>query len=52
LVYYELFEDINNAIKREKQLKKYNRRWKTDLIEKTNPTWQDKYQEISDCIQT
>ena len=43
LVYYEVFEDITEAIKREKQLKKWNRAWKIDLIEKLNPTWEDLY---------
>jgi len=41
LVYYELFDDIVNAITREKQLKKWNRAWKIALIEKQNPEWQD-----------
>jgi len=37
LVYYEQFEDPEHAIKREKRLKKYNRKWKLNLIEKVNP---------------
>ena len=37
LVYYELHADINSAIIREKQLKKWNRGWKLGLIEQTNP---------------
>jgi putative endonuclease len=41
LVYYEMFEDINDAIMREKQLKKWNRSWKISLIEKHNPKWED-----------
>ena len=41
LVYYEMFEDINDAIVREKQLKKWNRSWKIRLIEKHNPKWED-----------
>ena len=41
LVYYEVFESITVAIRREKQLKKWNRQWKIQLIEKVNPTWQD-----------
>ena len=43
LVYYEIFNDPDNAIKREKQLKDYNRQWKIDLIEKVNPEWEDLY---------
>ena len=41
LVYYEKTNDIHSAISREKQLKKWNRDWKIQLIEKQNPTWQD-----------
>jgi putative endonuclease len=46
LVYYEHFLDIENAINREKRLKKYNRKWKTDLIEKANPDWKDLYRDL------
>ena len=38
LVYYEIFEDINYAIKREKRLKKWYKEWKIDIINKFNPT--------------
>ena len=41
LVCYEIFDDINLAIQREKRIKKWNRKWKIELIEKFNPTWQD-----------
>ena len=41
LVYFELLDDMPNAINREKQMKKWNRAWKLALIEKQNPTWQD-----------
>jgi putative endonuclease len=43
LVYYEMHEDIALAIEREKQLKKWNRAWKLNLIEKYNPQWIDLY---------
>lgn len=41
LVHYEKTNDIYSAISREKQLKKWNRDWKIQLIEKQNPNWQD-----------
>jgi putative endonuclease len=46
LVYYEKTENVENAIIREKQLKKWNRSWKLNLIEKNNPEWRDLYFEI------
>jgi len=41
LVYFESTESIESAILREKQLKKWNRAWKINLIEKSNPAWND-----------
>ena len=41
LVYYETFGRIENAIAREKQLKKWNRSWKDKLISDFNPGWKD-----------
>lgn len=46
LVYYEIHNDVNEAIKREKQFKKWLREWKVNLIEKTNPMWNDLYETI------
>ncbi len=46
IVYYEEFSDILDAIQREKQMKKWNRVWKVQLIERLNPTWQDLYDDI------
>lgn len=46
LVYYEIFDDPENAIKREKRLKHWLRQWKIELIEKANPEWQDLYEDI------
>jgi putative endonuclease len=47
LVYYELFNDINEAILRETRLKTWKREWKVELIEKDNPQWIDLYIEMS-----
>ena len=41
LVYIEFHEDMNGAIRREKQLKKWNRAWKVRLIQEVNPEWHD-----------
>ncbi|HJD60439.1 MAG TPA: GIY-YIG nuclease family protein [Rickettsia endosymbiont of Omalisus fontisbellaquei] len=41
LVYTEEFTDIKEALTREKNLKKWKRSWKIELIEKTNPEWKD-----------
>lgn len=46
LVYYESTENIESAIIREKQLKKWNRQWKINLIERDNPEWNDLYFEL------
>jgi len=46
LVYYEIFDDINLAIRREKRLKRWCREWKTKVINEFNPTWKDMYKEI------
>ncbi len=39
LVYYEEFQFIEDAIRREKQLKNWHREWKINLIESINPNW-------------
>ena len=44
LVYFELHESMASAIAREKQIKKWNRSWKRNLIEKGNPRWEDLYE--------
>lgn len=41
LVWFESHSSISEAIHREKRLKKYPRQWKTNLIEATNPEWED-----------
>ena len=48
LVYYEVFDSIVEAIKREKQLKAGSRKKKEDLINKYNPEWKDLFYIISD----
>lgn len=45
LVYYEMHETMPAAIRREKQLKKWNRAWKVRMIEQLNPEWRDLWQE-------
>jgi putative endonuclease len=47
LVYFEIFDQIEQAIHREKRLKKWTRAWKISLIEKDNPNWIDLYPEIA-----
>jgi putative endonuclease len=47
LVYFEAFDQIEQAIQREKRLKKWPRAWKISLIEKDNPDWIDLYPEIA-----
>jgi len=46
LVYYEVFEDIENAILREKQIKAGSRKKKIDLIDQKNRHWRDLYSEL------
>jgi len=46
LVYFETTNDINSAILREKQMKKWKREWKLKLIEKENPCWIDLYDNL------
>lgn len=46
LVYYEMHPNLPAAIRREKQLKKWNRIWKIRLIEQMNPEWRDLFDEI------
>lgn len=46
LVYYEVSEDIESAFEREKQLKRWKRQWKIEVIEKVNPYWEDLYEKL------
>jgi putative endonuclease len=45
-VWFEVHADIISAITREKQIKKWNRAWKIDLIQQANPYWRDLYDEL------
>lgn len=46
LVYYEQTTNVESAIRREKQMKEWKRKWKLELIEKMNPEWRDLYGEL------
>jgi putative endonuclease len=46
LVWFETYDDPTNAITREKELKKWKRSWKLQLIEAENPQWDDLYESI------
>ena len=46
LVWYEIHESAEAAISREKQIKKWDRKWKLELIEKNNPKWNDLYEDV------
>ena len=46
LVYFEQTPDVISAITREKQIKKWLRRWKIELIEKDNPQWNDLFDSL------
>ncbi len=47
LVYYERYDDLEFAIAREKELKKWKRDWKIALIQKENSEWRDLYEELN-----
>ncbi len=46
LVYYEVFDSIEAAIRREKRIKKYPRQWKENLINEFNPAWNDLFDSV------
>jgi putative endonuclease len=46
LVWYEVHDSANTAIRREKQIKKWERPWKLRLIEENNPEWKDLYDDL------
>jgi putative endonuclease len=47
LVWFECHDDPLNAIAREKELKKWRREWKVNLIERTNPEWVDLFETLA-----
>ena len=47
LVYYERYSSINDAITREKRVKKWKRAWKIELIEKSNSEWRDLFNDLA-----
>jgi putative endonuclease len=47
LVWYEQHETRESALTRERQIKKWNRSWKLQLIERTNPAWRDLWEDVS-----
>ena len=47
LVWYDLTCDVNAAIKKEKQMKAWKREWKLNLIEETNPEWNDLFYDLT-----
>ena len=48
LVYFEVHHDINEAILREKRIKRWRRVWKLQLIEEKNPNWRDLWSELTE----
>ena len=46
LIYFETYQYIQDAISREKQMKKWNRQWKVKLFEQDNPTWRDLFHDM------
>lgn len=46
LVYFEPHESMDSAIRRERQVKKWRRRWKLEMIERHNPRWHDLYSQL------
>jgi putative endonuclease len=49
LVWFEVHDDVEAAILREKDIKKWRRAWKIRLIEESNPDWRDLYDSLAAC---
>jgi putative endonuclease len=50
LVWFESFELRENAFRRERRMKEWRRKWKIELIEATNPRWDDLYEDLNNLI--
>jgi putative endonuclease len=50
LVWFETFELRENAFRRERQIKEWKRKWKIELIEASNPTWRDLYDDLNNLL--
>ena len=50
LVWFESFETRENARRRERQMKEWRRAWKIELIEASNPRWDDLYEDINNLL--
>jgi putative endonuclease len=46
-VYFETTDDVKTALQREKQIKKWNRQWKIEMIERKNKDWRDLYPKLT-----
>ena len=46
-VFYEFHETMNDALTREKRIKKWRREWKLELLERNNPQWRDLYRDLA-----
>lgn len=51
LVYFEMFDSVDEAFAREKAMKKWNRKWKIEAIENMNPEWNDLYNYVVETQQ-
>jgi len=50
LVWFEAFEDRENAFRRERRIKEWRRAWKLRLIEESNPEWHDLYDDLNNLL--
>ena len=47
LVWFEIHETAESAIRREKQIKEWRRAWKVEMIQEANPTWRDLWEDVA-----